>query len=302
MLNLIVEIFVDLRRDPVNNKFFKDEDFRVSFITQTIFQSLAQTLKMNQNREIRPRKIENLYDVTPRAWSNVIEIPPLMLLNWDEVPQSIRFDGPKDPSLSDLKKVQEFTNWACRHLNLPRINVSFYHRDVLKLYLKFMQDPEKAKKALMFIFAHELGHIHYNHFHTALNHLYGALIAGFGITTYATRSLSIPFILRIPLICVAGIISSLALFKIGHSYSSRKAEQEADTFAAQNSSDRIEGGIYLFKVLLDHQKQLKKENFFYNIVFSSDGCNRLLYLSHPSEQFRIRNLENLKLDIERIVC
>jgi hypothetical protein len=68
---------------------------------------------------------------------------------------------------------------------------------------------------------------------------------------------------------------------------SKKNEQEADLTSASWSPDSAHGGAYLFHLIKEQQKESRKHSLAARLLFSSEGHNRLLYFSHPTETQRI---------------
>lgn len=82
----------------------------------------------------------------PTLVVNELRLPAFFILDPMEIPAQFQFNGPNDEKLNDLKKIQEFVDWVCNKFDLPKKQVNSDYTLWIKIYLKYMQNPEKAKK------------------------------------------------------------------------------------------------------------------------------------------------------------
>lgn len=189
---------------------------------------------------------------TYKEESGVICLPALVFFDALEIP----FNGADDPELRDLKKLQEFVDRVSDAFFLNKKKVTLFDSYRLSLYLKFLEDPERAKKALKFTLGHELGHLFYHHVPSKKTTLFKIMNIFF---------LGIPTIIR--------------------NRQNREKERQADFFSYSHSVEFAEGGIYIFQVLETTSQKAISMRLIHLFLKAS------LALTHTSFKARLESIQ-----------
>lgn len=195
------------------------------------------------------------------SFSNIlseIRVPAFALIDPEEIPVRFRFSRVDDPRFDDTSLLQEYSNWLCDKLEIPRKKID---KVVFQSHLFFMRNRQKATDATKFVITHELGHYHHS---DSLRGLIPLLIPFatsivIPITAYLI-TLGLPFFYLFPLAISAGWITSVALLIITQMTYGRFVERRADMFAAKHCPNAIDGGIYSLE---SHKEQNKRTRRHY---------------------------------------
>ena len=238
----------------------------------------------------------------PRTYDNRIYIPRIFLLEPNDFCNELKELQDKPSLLEDdhyLERIAD-TSYACLDRKRASRPLTRFEKEMLRTFLKFIQDPQKSEAAKKFILGHEAAHIQKSHLTAAIIDL-NKLIRRYWLSLFLAGSLAIALIFTaaIPLWIV--MMSALTLWMIlsipptlHFLKLSRKDEEEADTYAAENASIQvIQGGIYLFEILRAQQKEAYEKSFLGKLLFTSSGDNRLLSWTHPTESARIEYLQKI---------
>lgn len=257
---------------------------------------------------IRPLMLRDPFDMIPRANnSGDILIPTLCLVNKNELPSHLNITNPFDPRLKDPEWFKQFGLWLAEHLGTQIKAPNFLERENFRLYIKFLQNPDKASKAIQFILGHELGHIVYRH--EGSSPLPGkiALLSAaiFGTTiSYSLCVKNEAIEIATAKLCfgaLVGMVSFVCLRTLRLLQKSRQNERLADQFSFKMNSTAAEGAIYLFDVLKKHYQTVKKEipsslnwrEYLINhLIINSDGEIRMLNWTHDSFEERMKRAQN----------
>lgn len=308
MFSLVNKIHQEIKGLPHSaTPTLQDKNTRLQIVKE-VFEVFAKNLKISgiEQLEVVLDKNNPISGETSAAklFGRVfIDVPSLLLLDIDDIPQDLRITNPSDPRLEDDKFVQKISDWISDRFEIPRAKISRLQKEGLKVYLKFIQNPETAKKAIKFIIKHELGHVANNHGEHYLRFYFKSIGVCLSFSIIATIILA--FVLPVSVfsflitVLVASNISSFALCKIGGIFIALQHEREADAFAIQNDRSAADGGIYYFELVKSHFKALRertdlslKERMLSKLYFSSDGDSRL-DLYHPSESERIKTIKHM---------
>ena len=178
-----------------------------------------------------------------------VRLPPLYFIDPAQVP----FNGPDDETLDDTEKLQKFANKLANLCQIDEKPVTWQDRMYLRMYLDATKgknaSPEKAKNAIFFIIAHEIGHVHSHHAERRLK---------------TNKKLSERKYTLINLV-------TFGIFKnIAKSLQSRKHEKEADAIAFNMSDDSAHGGIHLFETVHNFKPVGVTEKAAYALLNFSD--------------------------------
>jgi hypothetical protein len=239
----------------------------------------------------------------PSARTSIIHIPYLFLIKTEDLPAQLRLNGWDDPRLESDEYLEQAARWTKRFLGLEREKLDLMKKEALKIFLKFINDPELSEKAKEFILNHEIAHIFYDHrsyanIQSNIRHSLRSkktltamgLIILTSLCLFARTSLS-PYLILPSRTTI--FVSLLAMQVISQIRLSHKEERGADLLAAKISKDIAQGGAYLFKVFKEHQKKARHRHPFLRLVYSPSGNNRALYFTHPSEKERLHYLTQL---------
>jgi Peptidase family M48 len=242
----------------------------------------------------------------PAAGGSIVRIPYLFLLKTTDIPKKFQLSGLDDPLLKSDKFLQEFAEWSQEYMSVPKkTKLSFLEKEVIRTFLEFIRDPVLSEKAKTFVLNHEVSHIALKHCHNSTNPiglicsslfskftlLIPVLILAVSITACLTLSLPVSLVISLAL---AAYLSVVAVQIFRNIRCSRALEKQADLNAVKFSQDAKEGGTYLFDVFRRSQQKARKNSFLARLMYSSSGNNRLLYLTHPSENARIRYLNKAR--------
>ena len=216
------------------------------------------------------------------------------------MPQDLRVIDPFDLRLEDDKFLQKISVWISDNFEIPKIKIGRIQKESLKVYLKFIQNPDMAKNAIKFVIKHELGHVANNHGEKKLLFYLKSIgvCVSFSVIAVIILAVVIPLSIStsIFVVFIAGIISSIATCKIGGIFISLQHEREADAFAIKEDRSAADGGIYFFEVIKNHFKSFRerkdlslKEKVLSKIAFAPDGDSRFDF-HHPHESERIRSI------------
>jgi Peptidase family M48 len=253
-----------------------------------------------------------------------IQFSALLFLASEEIPERFRFNGPDDSRLNDQQLVKDYFNWICEKLEIPapirswdgesaekHYHENHYNAELIRSNLQFLQDPENAKKAIKFILLHELGHVHHNDI--MIEQIVLILINTVSVSwpICVAIALSWSFAFSIPFVLTAALVSNWG-FKIINQFSLyRDHERRADAFAANSDFNAIDGGIYLFKTVLNQNKEKREKRrveletgnlspilkslflCLNELPFSPEG-NHKQDFKHPALTSRISALESAK--------
>ena len=120
-------------------------------------QNLVQGVASKMGMDVKTHPITIILDEDPfraapaaRIFSgiNELKIPAFLLLDPKEIPERFRFNGPEDLLLNDIKIIQEFVDWICEKFFLPKIEVDSKYKEFIRIYLQYIQKPEKQNKEL----------------------------------------------------------------------------------------------------------------------------------------------------------
>lgn len=281
---------------------------------------LSAGMKEEDLKKIDLRCYDDIFNKTPAAGENILWLPALLFVNFEDIGFGNKF------AVKDLKeldeKVAKDPNWLqsladnlAYIFGRKKVTVTREHRETIRLTVRFLKEhqgqPEKVVSALRFVFLHELGHLKHEHSscHEPKNQLRWTLIGGLAaaLVTYlicfALSATLFGLIIAVP---IAFVVTAVAVKIIREVEHSRIHEREADLFAmsalkGEEGKKVREGGLYLFNILRKHQFELTQnsalpwyERFLFNIAFSKDGNNRFLYFTHPSEEDRIKAIDDFE--------
>lgn len=185
-------------------------------------------------------------------------VPVLLFIKSAEIPKQFQFTKIDDPLLDDKNLLKEYSNWLCSSLNIKPLN-STLSKETIQLTLALMKDEQKAQAALKLILMHELGHIYNSDSHFYEDWLLKSKILSISWPISAALLIKGPLLPSIFWIVIAASISFFALKIILYIPIGRFIENRADAFACQHCPDAIEGGIYFFQIMMQHNQRMRKE-------------------------------------------
>jgi len=132
----------------------------------TVTMAKTDPFRINASAKIKVEKdlVTGLYKSDDPG---TIELMPFSLLNGEDFPQELRLSGPNDPRLKSEAFLNNVIDWSYQFLGLDKSTLrsqdrKLLHKDVQRC-LKFYLNPDLAKRARQFIFAHEVAHLYYRH-------------------------------------------------------------------------------------------------------------------------------------------
>lgn len=234
----------------------------------------------------------------PSAGKTWISIPYLFLLKSEDIPKEFLIHDLSDLRLQSDAFLLKVADWTSQFFGLAtKKPLTLMEKETLKIFLQYIKDPEKSESAKEFVLAHEIGHIFHRHSHgfilpriLSLTNL--LVIAGL-ILVILLAIFLIPTPFSWGAVGVIALVTGIsAICRLNLIHRSRSCEKEADLVAAKFSERARQGGVYLFKTIAEGQKRSRDQNIWLRLLFSSEGNNRALYFSHPSETERVRYLQN----------
>lgn len=257
-MNLFFNLASELRIDPLKGQ--GKVPYSQEELVQKVMQALVDRYQVSNYFSSSLDPSDGIFNLVASADSWNVSVPPLYFVDRKDIP----FTGPSDPTLKDEKKVQEFASQICKQFKLQELSVGIRDEMGLRLYLKALECPENAGRALKFVLLHELGHIHLRHF---------------------SRSIAYEAKFRKPLFFIINLLT-LGIFRgIALLRQSRNHEKEADAFAYKISKDVARGGIYLFKTARDYRFHSSRHSLV-NAIANIFGA-----LTHTSLSSRIHAIE-----------
>lgn len=248
------------------------------------------------------------FDMIPKANKDgYIFVPALCLVDKNELPTHLQIIDPLDPRLKDPEWFKQFGLWLEEHLGTKIKSPNFLERESFRLYIKFLQNPEKALKAIQFILGHELGHIVYRHNGWSplpkKIALLSAAILGMTVSYSLCAKNEVIEITTAKLFfgAIVGITSLVGLQFLRCLQKSRQNERQADQFSFKINSAAAEGAIYLFDEIRKHYQMVKnnmhsslnwREYFINHLLINSDGELRILNWTHGSFRERMESAKN----------
>ncbi|HSW87435.1 MAG TPA: M48 family metalloprotease [Rhabdochlamydiaceae bacterium] len=307
MLNLVKEIYPQY----VGHSFVSAPDTENDRIK--CVQQLVQSMMSKMGIDIGKRKLalfieEDPFCVNPKyeyqTDMEYLNIPPLLLFDPNEAPAQFKFNGPNDPKLNDDKIIQDFANWICRKLDLPKKRITNRDKQAIRLYFKFMQNPEKAKHAIPFILGHELSHFSNDDGLKGMLIDFLSRLGGIAFSFVLSVVLVIVFSLSSPAALIffltTAFVSYHAIYKVGFCHFFRLQERKADEMSVTKLPGVSEGAIYLFETLRDFQKEMRnqkslslKDRILHRIMIKSNGDNRICKFTHFTETQRIKHIQKV---------
>jgi Zn-dependent protease with chaperone function len=236
---------------------------------------------MGGKRKIQLCFHNDLFPSTPPfARANQVHLPVLPLISPNEFPAHLQVKDLNDPRLDDPKFFEQVADWISEVFLLPRSKVSWMDKHTFKLYLRLMENPEMATKALHFIYLHELGHILRHHDEQP-----------------CTNSES--FFYKLMLFLTAVIIWvhepwGQSIEKWTNSMATKKLEREADKIAVVHSKD-VEGAAYLLRTMQAQNTQTRSDPTTPKLVklfLTPSGDSIPLILSHQLNSNRIASIRS----------
>jgi len=217
--------------------------------------------------------------------TKTLYLHPLTLIEPNDLPPSLRVNGPNDPKLKSPHYFRQLKSYLAKTFNVDPGKLSNL-RSIFDMHLRTWKNPNLIKRIKRFAIAHEVGHIFYEHTTKSWDRFFGYLISV--ILSLALFEL-LPFLAAI--LCTIAIADiSYRAFKALREYSEQYQEKEADLKALEVTRDFI-GARAFFKAL---DKGYKNDWKNLNLV---EKCKRyflypetLFHISHPSPQTRINYL------------
>jgi hypothetical protein len=238
------------------------------------------------------------YDMLPGVQGSKFLLPALCLLDNEELPSHLRITDPLDPRLNDPVWFDQFGLWLEEHLGTKAKKPNFLQRESFRLYIKFLQDPDKASKAIQFILGHELGHVVYRHkdpwsFLFEKTALVSASVLGMVISSsLRSKEESIQTIIcKVSFGGLVGMTSLIGFRILKFLRENKSREMQMDQFSFKINSNASEGAIYLFDLLKKHYQGVKKnlsqtlnwrEYLVSHLLINSDGELRIFNWTHGS--------------------
>lgn len=224
-----------------------------------------------------------------------ITISPIWLIDSQEIPEQFRFSDINDPRLNDSALLEQYSDWLCDKMSMPRHDC--IDKEMIQGNLLFMQDRQKAKEACKFLLMHELGHIHNRDRMVNLIQWGSSLVISLSWPIGVAIALGWPMM---PFVIIAAATSFTFLRVIGILLH-RNRESNADAFAAKHCPDAIDGGIHFFQTSLKEDELILEKELSENNERGLSFLNPLIRFNlydkyHPSFSSRIAAMEAFKQD------
>lgn len=220
----------------------------------------------------------------PSAGGNVVTVPPLLFISPDEFPPHLRISSLNDPKLEQDNYFEEVAEWL--YQTFPQIQkkkIGWKDKEAFKLYIRFMQNPDMARRGFNFCMHHETAHIFHNHkTPTAFYMILSVVLA-------IIMGICASFILAMIHVIFLSITISLLSYHVLNIFHSRSQEKEADSTAIKITRD-ADGAAYLFQQIQEQQKEIKKRKdvpFYVKWLIISSGDDLTMALTHDLESRRI---------------
>lgn len=237
--------------------------------------------------------------IPPHATSNPtygwVTLPILSFISPEELPPHLRVKSVDDPKLEDDGYFEQLSDWLTTTFSLPKRAVTWEDKQAFKLYVRFMQNPEMAKKGFDFTVHHELAHILHSHAEQGVSFLAklvffcfalltGGAVLGSAGMSFSVATISLALALTVYKVCnfVAGCLQS------------RKKEWEADTTAVQTTKD-LQGPTYLFEQMRSQMAASRNDPqapWYAKLLITPSGDLIPFGITHQLESTRSAALQN----------
>lgn len=216
----------------------------------------------------------------PWAIRNQVHLPVLPLISPQEFPEHLQVKGLDDPKLNNPEFFEQVADWISDVFLLPRSKVTWKEKHFFKLYLRLMENPEMATRALNNIYHHELAHILQHH-------------------DQQPHSNSEGFFCKLMLFMIAIVIwvyepMGKSIEKLTNSRATKKLEREADKIAVVHTKD-VEGPAYLLRTIQAQNKQTRRDPttpMLVKLFLTPSGDSIPWILSHQLESNRIASIRS----------
>lgn len=238
------------------------------FLVRNVFDQITDKIENMVPVEIMIAKRGGPLGINASASKDVIYLSPLYALM---LANDVPFTSINDPNFEDIDQLQSFSDDICRRFDFVPKKVDYKDRVCVGLFLKLMEDPEKAKNALKFNLLHELGHIQHNHFDK---------IQRMKKQINSVGSHTIDFF-------------SLGAFSVFYSsYTHKALEKEADEFAClYGGQEAREGGAYLFNTIRKYRFKDARERVVHASLIAKSAIN------HPSLASRSKKIRKYNSEL-----